>query len=233
MTIRMLPQPDDVTCGPTSLHAVYRYFDLDLGLDDVLASVDVLEEGGTLAVMLGLDALRRGFSAQLYTYNLTLFDPSWAGLAPEVLYDKLDAQLAHKQAPKLVGATKAYQAFLEAGGQLCFGDLTPALLHRTFDHQLPILAGLSATYLYGTPRELPDHHHPDRLIHDDVRGEPTGHFVVLCGFDGDRVDVADPYKHNPISRDHHYRVPTQRLLNAILLGVVTYDANLLILAPAD
>ena len=68
---------------------------------------------------------------------------------------------------------------------------------------------------------------------DDIRGEPLGHFVVLHGYDKreQTVRVADPYELNPLGGGQGYTVPMNRLLNAILLGVLTYDANLLIIRP--
>lgn len=36
-----------------------------------------LEDGGTLAVLLGTQAIRRGYHAKIFTYNLRVFDPSW------------------------------------------------------------------------------------------------------------------------------------------------------------
>ena len=58
-----------------------------------------------------------------------------------------------------------------------------------------------------------------------------GHFVVLSGMDESTVFVADPYKENPISGNNYYQVDTNRLMNSILLGIVTYDANMLIIMP--
>ena len=43
--------------------------------------------------------------------------------------------------------------------------------------------------------------------------------------------VADPYRENPISGDNLYVVRMDRLINSILLGVLTYDANLLVIYP--
>ena len=37
--LEILTQPDDSTCGPTCLHAVYRYFKDPVALDDVIAEV--------------------------------------------------------------------------------------------------------------------------------------------------------------------------------------------------
>ena len=61
----ILPQPDDSTCGPTCLHAVYRYFGDYVPLPVMVAEVPQLETGGTLASLLGLHALRRGYRARL------------------------------------------------------------------------------------------------------------------------------------------------------------------------
>jgi hypothetical protein len=47
------------------------------------------------------------------------------------------------------------------------------------------------------------------------------------------VHVADPLQDNPRYGSHYYTVGMQRLLGAILLGVLTYDANLLVLEPPD
>ena len=62
---------------------------------------------------------------------------------------------------------------------------------------------------------------------------PAGHFVVLCGYD--RVEktvlVADPYQPNPLAPGQQYVVSIDRVICAILLGILTYDANLLIIQP--
>lgn len=47
--LEILPQPDDTTCGPTCLQAIYTFFNDDISLEDVVAGVKRLEHGGTLA----------------------------------------------------------------------------------------------------------------------------------------------------------------------------------------
>ena len=80
LPLRVLPQPDETTCGPTCLHAsVYRYWGEDVALETVIARSRTLEHGGTFAVFLACDALRHGYRATIYTYNVTVFDPSWFG----------------------------------------------------------------------------------------------------------------------------------------------------------
>jgi hypothetical protein len=77
LTLEILAQPTDETCGPACLHAVYRFLEDPLPLDQVVAEVTPLRTGGTLAAYLGLHALERGYRTTLYTYNLELFDPTW------------------------------------------------------------------------------------------------------------------------------------------------------------
>jgi hypothetical protein len=220
-------QPDDETCGPTSLHSVYRHLGLPVELNEVIESIRFLEDGGTLAVMLGIDALKRGLKATVYSYNLKVFDPDWNGLSNCDLIEKLQIQLQFKPGKKFKEATLAYQEFLHLNGKIVFNDLTPELLLKYFDQNMPVLAGLSATYLYQSTREYTNV--KNQVIHDDVRGFPSGHFVVLSGFEQNFVLVSDPYPGNPFG-GHYYKAPISRLLNAIMLGIITYDANLLIVS---
>ena len=193
--------------------------------------MNYLEGGGTLAVFLGLDALSKGFSARMYTSNLTMFDPSWRELPKEELLKKLDAQLKYKKGRKFALAAAAYKQFLLKGGEIKLEMLDEELLKSYLSRNLPILAGLSATYLYQTKREFSTE--DGRSIFDDLKGEPMGHFVVLTKLEGDYLWVADPYKENPISSTNYYKIETKRVINAIHLGILTYDANIVIVSPKN
>lgn len=221
-------QPDDTTCGPTCLHAVYRHFGDHVPLHDVVRQIPRIPSGGTYAANLGNHALRRGYRATIYTYNLQVFDPTWFGLPNERIAAKLEEQARHKESPRLRRATKAYIEFLRLGGEIRMEDLRASLLRKPLKAGLPILTGLSSTYLYRTPRE-----YGEDDDWDDVRGDPQGHFVVVCGYDSEarQVRVADPFQPNPAFDDHLYTVPMERLVTAMLLGIVTYDANFLIVKP--
>lgn len=222
-------QPDDNTCGATALHAVYGHFGEHRPLQDVIKEVQQVEGGGTLAVFLGIHALTHGYHARLYSYNLRVFDPSWEGLSAISLRRKLLSQVRTKPGKKLHAACLAYSRFIHEGGEIRFDDPTPAMLNHYFKHDLPVLAGLSATYLYRSKREYADH--KGRSVYHDLRGKPMGHFVVLRGMENKRVLVADPYQDNPLGEGRSYDVPVGRLINSIMLGIVTYDANLLVLSP--
>ncbi len=224
------PQPDDTACGPTCLHGVYRYFGDGIPLKQVIAEVQPLEEGGTLAVHLANHALKRGYRSIIYTYNLQTFDPTWFQDKQVSIYEKLEQQSALKKKPRLHDAARGYLDFLENGGDIHFEDLTAGLIRKHLNRSVPILTGLSATYLYNCSREYMK---GSNLVYDDILGEPTGHFVVLSGYDKERrtVLIADPFRPNPVSPYQKYEVGIDRLICAIMLGILTYDANLLVVEP--
>lgn len=229
LTLDILAQPDDTTCGPTCLHAVYGFYGEALDLHQVISEVTPLASGGTLGVYLGIHALRRGYSATLHTYNLEIFDPTWFESDDADLPGLLAEQALVKSGFRLRETTPAYLEFLSLGGRIRFEELSPGLIRRRLSIGRPILTGLSATYLYGCAREVDE---GGRLRYDSVRGEPTGHFVVVHGYDAetDSVLVADPLFENAFG-SHNYRVDVVRLMGAIMLGVLTYDGNLLVLEP--
>jgi hypothetical protein len=216
-----------VTCGPACLHGVYRHYGDDVPLARVIADIHTLDKGGTLDVFLANHALKRGYDATILTYNLDLFDPTWFALSNDEIRARLANQAKVKPWRRLQAATRGYAEFLRLGGKLELRDLEPSLLRR-FLQRGPVIAGLSATYLYRAVRDIPDSN-----ADDDVRGEPVGHFVVLTGYRRDtrEILIADPLKANPLVRSRYYAVQVQRLIGAILLGVMTYDANLLVIKP--
>ncbi|MBD3673349.1 MAG: C39 family peptidase [Planctomycetaceae bacterium] len=224
-------QPDLFTCGPTCLQAVYRFFNYETQLQNVIDETPRLENGGTLAVSLACHALERGFRAMIHTWNLLVFDPTWFPSDPADLRAALIEQQQLKQDPRIQQASEVYLRFLELGGELRMDDLNSSLIRKYLKKNIPILTGLSATYLYREPREYGLDSHPD-----PIRGTPQGHFVVLCGYDSTqrKVLVADPLHPNPLANQNQkYLVGLDSVICSIMLGIVTYDANLLILIPPD
>lgn len=223
------PQPDGSSCGPTCLQALYRHYGHDLDIDAILRTVPQLDDGGVLGVQLACHALQRGYDADIWTYNVQMFDPTWFRGERTDLRQKLKAQAKVKQKRKLQFATKAYLDYLELGGRVAMRDLSAAFVAELLADGTPVLTGLSSTWLYGGPRETPTDDPQD----DDVGGVPQGHFVVLCGWEAAtrQVWVADPLRPNPFSPEPVYAIDVDRLLASILLGIVTYDANLIVLRP--
>ena len=141
---------------------------------------------------------------------------------------RLQAQAKADSEPKIFAATQAYLRFLALGGRVRFEDLSSRLLTRQLRRGRPVLVGLSSTYLYRSAREF-----GPKDDSDDIHGVPVGHFVVICGYDPTRriARVADPLRDETGIREQVYEVPMARLVAAIMLGVLTYDANLLIVWP--
>jgi hypothetical protein len=228
LPVTTLPQPDETTCGPTCLHAIYSYWGDIKPLPEVIDRMWRLEHGGTYAVYLACDALRNGYRARIYTYNLTVFDPTWFTSPNVDIASRLVMQRQVKDERRGQHAIDGYLEFLERGGRLRFANLSEQLIRRILGCRLPILTGLSSTYLYRSERECEDG------TADDVRGHPVGHFVVIAGWDERRrrVMVVDPYQPNPWGPSHEYWIGVDRVVAAILLGIVTHDANLLVVYPA-
>jgi hypothetical protein len=229
LPVKMLPQPDETTCGPTCLHALYRYWERDDQLQQVIDRTRKLDQGGgTFAVFLACDALRQGFEATIYTYNVTVFDPTWFVPGANIA-ERLALQAEVKRGDKrLQHATEGYLEFLRLGGRLRFTDLSRRLIRGLLGRNLPILTGLSSTYLYRTAREYGIDDTPD-----DVRGSPSGHFVVMAGYNrkAREVLIADPYGPHPFGPSHEYWINIDRVICSVLLGIVTHDANMLIIHP--
>jgi hypothetical protein len=228
LPVRVSPQPTETTCGPTCLHGVYRFWGDAIPLDRVIDESGSLPEGGTLSVLLARHALDRGYRATIYSYNVQLFDPTWTALSREALAEKLRRQYETTQDAKLQNASRGYIDFLDRGGTIRFHTLSERLIRTLLEGDHPILTGLSATYLYQTTRERPDTNVPD-----DIDGKPVGHFVVLAGHRPRTREllVCDPWQPNPLTEAHRYWLDVDRVVSSILLGIITYDATLLIVEP--
>ena len=228
LPVEILPQPDETTCGPTCLHAVFRYWGDDEPLESTIRRGKRLEHGGTFAVFLACDALSKGYSATIYTYNITVFDPTWFAAGVDVAERLLRQQEVKANDLRLVDATNGYLEFLRLGGVLRFVDLSAELIHGILRRRLPIITGLSSTYLYRAPRE-----YGMQSVSDDVAGLPAGHFVVLAGYNAERASllVVDPYQPTPYGPSLAYWIGAERVMGAIMLGIVTHDANLLVVHP--
>lgn len=232
--LKIRPQPTETACGPTCLEAVYRYFGDPAEVETIIAEVESVKRGGTLAVVLGIHALQRGYSARIYTYNLHVFDPTWfkpIPLSTEELQEKLRKQIEVKSSQKLRFACKHYLEFLNLGGTIAMEDICHRLITKYLKQGVPILTGLSSTYLYMAAREYVLDGTIKAIV-DDVKGYPEGHFVLIQSYDTQTgmVKIMDPYEKNPYSKDLTYSISLDHVQTAIMLGVLTYDANMLMLS---
>jgi hypothetical protein len=221
-------QPDYTTCGPTALHAVYRYYGDPISLETVIKETPKLPGGGTLGVHLSVHALSRGYEVTTWMCNVQHMDPTWFQQPTDVAA-KLKARIEAKglsRDPRYGPALEAVEQYVALGGKLVWGDLTPELIGSTLAKGTPLLTGTNGTYLYQCVRET-------EAGPDDVRGDPFGHFIVLCGYrsDDQSVAIADPLIDNPLHGTKYYRASVYRLLGAIFLGVSSDDGNLMLIRP--
>lgn len=229
-SVKIHAQPDDSSCGPTCLHAIYRFYKDNISLESVIHEVKTLEGGGTLAVFLGCHALKRGYTATIYTVNLHVFDPTWFTQSKEYMVERLKLRSKARKDSKLSAAVEGYVEFLENGGEIKFRDMSSSIIRKYLDKNIPVISGLSSTFLYRSMREVGETNRED-----DIEGDPAGHFVVLVRYDRirKRILLADPYEGNPLHSEQYYYISSGRLINSILLGIVTYDSNLLIIEPGN
>lgn len=221
-------QPDETSCGPSCLYSIYKMAgEQQLSFKKVQADIEQFKDGGgTLAVVLGIDALKKGYEVDLHTMNLNIFDPSWFHLSHQTIEKKLNARLqARKNRKKESFAIKKYLEFIQLGGTLKFGDVTPELLKKYLLQGAPLLVGLSSTWLYQCKRENPKTNEVD-----DITGDPEGHFILAFEYKkkSRTILIGDPYPSNP-KKNPFYKVPIERFIASLYLGVYTYDANILII----
>lgn len=216
-TIEMLPQPDDTSCGPTALHAIYKYYGLDIPLNTVISELEgysTLE--GTYDAMIGVDALKRGFQVNIFVYNLRIFDPSWK--YDESITEKLYTMKARLSDPRLIKSVEWFIRFSEMGGHIVISS--PLINALTAEH--PVICGLSATHLYNCRRENPITNEYDEF------GSPVGHYVVTDAHFGDTsVPIYDPYGDRSRIRKIEYIMPINAVIESIMLGTLTYDGSVI------
>src|SRR5512141_442066 len=112
LPVKILPQPDETTCGPTCLHAIYRYWGEEESRQTGIGRAQRFVQGGTVAVFLACDALRKGYAATIYTYNLMVFDPTWFARPRVDIGERLALQRSYKPDPRLALVTEGYLACL-------------------------------------------------------------------------------------------------------------------------
>jgi hypothetical protein len=228
LPVRIERQPDYTTCGPTALHAIYRYYGDPIDLKTVIEETPKLPGGGTLGVHLSVHALMRGYEVTTWMCSVKHMDPTWFQKPTDILA-KLKARAVAKgltDDPRYGPALQSVEQYVELGGKLVWGDLSPELLGKVLAQGTPLLTGTNGTYLYQCERET-------EQGPDDVRGDAFGHFIVLCGYraEDQSVAIADPLKDNPAHGTKYYRATVWRLLGAIFLGVTSDDGNLMLIRP--
>lgn len=146
LQFEILAQPDDTTCGPTCLQALYNYYGDDISLYQVIQEVRQFNGGGTLAVLMGCHALQRGYRVKIYTFNLEVFDPTWFKLTPKEMQGRLRLQMRAKNNQRIRSASKAYLEIF----QRMYRDIAPFDPDGTLKHEFLNSRGAIARFDRGT-----------------------------------------------------------------------------------
>lgn len=231
----MLQQLSPTACGPTVLHAVYKHHLKESPplLGDVCHVVPELATGGTLDALLGIDALRREFNAELYSWGNQVYGPTWfdqRGQPKTDFAERLRRRCeAQAKGSKAAQVHQAHREFVSAGGLVVQRQFSAPLLRELLCRG-PIIASVSGTHLNGDSREVAST--PGQFETDDILGMPYGHFVLIHGLssNGQWVHVLDP-DHGRDSRDR--KLGLSHFHSSLMLGVQTNDGSLLSIFPSS
>ena len=77
LAVDILPQPDETTCGPTCLHAIYRYWQEDEPLSEVIARTGKSSRAARWPYSWRATPCARATAPRSIPITSTVFDPTW------------------------------------------------------------------------------------------------------------------------------------------------------------
>lgn len=221
LNVERFAQPDNITCGPTSLRMVLNYYGKSVSHEEMMKHFTLFPGIGVLDPHICLAAKAMGFQAKTISFNFRVIHPSWTRLSREELLAKLKEYLPGIANYKDSVSTAGYIRWLEQGRRVEFQTLSRRLIVSYLQKGIPVIAALDMEYLYqGT------------VNWSEFRPEHATHFVVIFGYDAekDAFQIADPWYEVPIPNEGGvYSVPADHLLMSILLGFQVNDADLVII----
>lgn len=226
LEVARLPQPTQSSAGPTSLRMILAFHGMAVPHDEMLEVLPLDPEDGARGPQIGLAALRCGFQVTIIPYERCILRPQWSTLPPATLLEHLErVGLDGSDAgPRGEGVlARIYADYLRAGGELRFAPLSRELLVSYLQQHTPLIAALDAEYLYAASTAA-----------DHEAGPRQAHFLVVGGYDAatDEFAVSDPWYDIPLANTGgRYRIPSDRLVTAVLLGAEANDAELIAIRP--
>lgn len=207
ININVNVQRDD-ECLSECLLAVFKYYNLNITLDDIISYVstdsDKLYDWEFKA---GSLALKNNLKPIIHTNVSYLFDPSWNGLDNDKLLAKLKEEarffsekleLVNKEpeqknyifpnkliADRYKKEVDAAVEYVENGGRISFSAISANLIKEYLNKGVPLIVSLNPTLLHRMKRAY-------NFEPDDIRGIVWGHVVVIKGYENDNFIVADP-----------------------------------------
>lgn len=227
MRLNILPQINHQLSGAETLRGIYAYYGEDISMDDLVVSTTRFSNRRLRPLALAIDALERGYAVTVHCCDTRIFDLSWMGLVSSELKEKLEYHKSKADSVHLTQTFDAYIQILEKGGTIDLSEINRAVIRKAVELKAPIIAAVSATHLFHSKREYLDS--KDRPVLDDAKGKTAGHLVAVTAWVGKEITLHDPYLANPITGKAKYKVYISRLMRSILLGVLSYDAQMVVI----
>ena len=221
ISIDRYAQPDNITCGPTSLRMVMNYYGKEVSHEDVMEHFTIFPGIGVLDPHIAMAAMNYGFNVKIISYNYRVIHPSWESLSSDMLLKKLQDYMPEITNYKDSVSASGYINYLKRGGRIEYYPLSKELIVSYLKEGQILIAALDMEYLYeGT------------VDWSAAAPEPSSHFVVVHGYDPGAVkfEISDSWYEVSVPNENgHYFVSTARLITAILLGFQVNDADLVII----
>lgn len=160
-----------MTCGLACARMLLGYFGFEVTEKEILSET-YMHKFGSWYSDLARPFIKRGLKTKIYTINVNIYSPSWAGENKDKLRQRLIARkselkgLLQKETEKMI-------EYLDAGGNLEVKIPDTGILIELLKRQ-PIMIPVLRS-----------------LIYDDTIDE-SGHYLVVYGYDGENYSVLDP-----------------------------------------
>jgi hypothetical protein len=196
-------QPTNTSCGYAALAMLLSFYDKEVGVEDLLASVeqptdDKGEPTGSITTELVSWCLTQGFNSVLYSFDCLMLDLSWQKLTQSQLLEKIEATQGSRDVLGLgveYGRRylKAYADMLKAGGRLNLQPHVTTTLLNDLLTESPVYANVCSDVMDNLGRTKTVGLR--EFVEDDVNGRLHTHSIVIYGIDerGEYL-VADPWR---------------------------------------
>ena len=220
--LEMSPQPDKRTCGLSCLQSVYGYFDKRIDVCVLARAVPLIGGGGTWAVSLAVDALRRGFDV-----TLCVLSPTSAAKA--ACRDPAERRpVFASSAVPAIDLHAQYTRFFELGGRLIYESFSWSNAARLLERNGPLILGVRVPDLYRSPGRS------DALAFCSRNGSwRHAHFIVLSAFNSEcgTAEIWDPCPNDRTGLCRPSIMPAADLERAVEASLDELDAHILAVRP--
>jgi hypothetical protein len=172
------------TCGPSSLQQVLNYYGDPTSLSEILANVKMFPSG-TPPSYLALGAKKLGYKTKLISFDVDYVDPSWKNASKKEIAEKLRKRLPTLKDKSAKMRTRGLLTALKGGVDLEIQIPSEKILIGYLKGGIPPIITLSYNVLHNYKRKFNDKQ-------DDVKGHPSGHYVVVSGYDDKNLIITDP-----------------------------------------